>query len=299
MAIPVPITADVGSASTDSWALLSASRPGVRARLAQQNTTSTCRSSGYLWRTTDTLLSQIQDGTVVPAWSKDSWIDHPAGSAALWLHLSASQVDDSYFDDKVIESDTRADSTSVAHYVFGDGSDDYPTVDLGNENDGKVFQFYCKAIDSLPTADNAHLKFHSHPYESDVHDSDTTPTGTDDVVLVRNNPSLTGSLFSAEFSSQLTVDKWCLVTLFKEDFTKAGGALWSRISAGKFQMVHVGGNTSEKARFSSLYFGDPADAPMKSVTHISRKVVDDTPLVLSLDAPPSTDADVKGIVVVR
>jgi hypothetical protein len=208
------------------------------------------------------------------------------------MHLRAAQVDDYFFDEQVIETDTLTDSTSVAHYVFGD-DEDGSHVDLGNENDGKIFQFYCKPIGLLPT--NAWVQFHSFPYESDLHDDEVTPLGADDTTYVQNNPS--SEFYRVDFLAQLTVDEWNLVTLYKEDFTATGDPLWSRMTICRFHFFYSGNVTSRKARFSSIYFGDPLDSHINSAGIITRKMVDTKPVVLSLDAPPSTDADVKGIVV--
>jgi hypothetical protein len=311
-AIAVPCCVQAKTGVDRAFAILATDVPGVRARLAYNNTDPNVRSNGYLVRANSDITSQVQDGTVTPAYTAGQFVNHEDGSGALYDAQRAIAITDDYqWPAGVVStrSKTGGGPTGVINYVFGPGD----PQNLGNPNDGKIFSFYCRNDDEAD-GDNGHvsLEFASSPWWSDATDaySDVRVAAgdgdTDDFAAATSMvvDQIAGGHWGANFEPQLLTDKWSFVQLAKRDFTSyqdAGpdgaqqDARWDKIVQVRwnYYWYTTGAYT---ARVSSLYFGDPPDSEVNSIALIERPWEDDKPIVLSLDAPTASHANVKGLV---
>lgn len=309
VAIPIESKAPVGQ--TQSWVLVATSAPGVVVRLAQNNTTVTCRANGWLCRPEDGVFDVAgQSGAVTPAFETLKWLNHSNSPAVNWDAVRAALVNDpeGNFAQQVIETvsvgDDPTDFHSVARYYWGRDAH----IDLGNEGDGKIFSFWVRNESTLITPDGSSsgILFRCRPYDETETDAESE-VGTDgtpsDTQFTRDG--FTGGYFSYSGQRyydrlQLT-DRWQLISLDKKYFVNNSNGLWSRVTA--FEVSHVfadnNGGAGYKSWFSSVYFGDPPWSQVDAVALIPWRSYLGRSAVLSLDAPADSDCVVEAMVMLK
>ena len=108
-------------------------------------------------------------------------------------------------------------------------------------------------------------------------------------------------MMSYAFHGRLSDNAWTLVRIYKTDFIKTTGAVgnptWGRITGMSFEWSWTTAN--ETSLVTGVYFGDPAEATIRSVSALNYKAVNAKPITLSLDAPSDSDAEVRALVVAR
>lgn len=258
-----------------TYLLLAADRPGVRFRLASGEGSPTCRSNGLLV----TGAEEIFQGTAAsPYWEPGQWINKADPSQLKFAQETDQPV--SYGDTSWVSSNAGG---SAEQACFNWGKSGY--VDLGRPADGKVFVFWIKISSqvSSPTLVLSCYPFSAIYNDDTIADADGATTQAaivDDAALINN--------FQYDFTAQVELEKWCLVTVKKTDFSTTGNPLWNRVT--QLRITNQLGGIS--VRGTGIYFGDPPDSLINSVRVLSVDTTTRTALNLSLDAPQDSDANV-------
>lgn len=298
--VRIPLTNDFEGTGAEGYILVTTSRPGVIVRIDQDGTDPDVEPGGHLMDVSADILSQYQDGTVFPCYVVGQWQNHTRGSALGYQHLMVTSAANRSFAANIIELPTdyslnpplEVDNTAVAQMVWG--VDDYKN--LGNIADGKIFQFWFYGVD-VATITQAYLSFYSYPFDdehTDTESDDGTSGTVNDNQMAKNQPILPA--FDYDFASQLVESRWTLVTVHKKDFTARNhasgwGPRWDRMTLGRIHIAYSV-NKDVSCKMGSVYFGDPCWMRVDIATLIPYTAVNTKPVVLSLDAPPGTDADV-------
>lgn len=267
--------------------------PGVIYRIASNPSSPNPLTSGWLLKGDETILSQVQDGATTPVFTvPGSWIDHQVGSAASFNRASAvaaaaESTDVVRRSGNVLTSTDKNAGAGSFNFVWG--VDDF--VDLGAEDDGKVFQFWLRdGAAAERSANHPEVFFSSYPYNENQRDAEVTSSGgpTDFTVVDDNTPGLI-DFFSFVLPAVTTsTTKWSVYHVRKSDFTKTGNPLWSRITQMRIHTSHTTPpNVAHTDYLAGVYFGDPPDgimnvAVMKTHYH---SVSTTNPMVISLTAP--------------
>jgi hypothetical protein len=308
-AVPIPIENKFPGTGLNSWVLVAASAPGVVARLAQQNTSETCRDSGYLCRPQDGVFDVAdQDGTVFPCFQTGKWQNNSGTPTGTYDAINAALVADPQgnFAQNVIRftsvADDPTDYHGVARYYWG--RDD--SVDLGNPSDGKIFAFWVMCEDATlaaPDGSSSGIYIRSYPYTGIITDAEAEAgilgTPTDEIIAREGfTPGLHEYSGQNYFDRIQTANRWHLIVLDKSEFTTTFNGIWDRITTLEISHVHAdnNGNAGYNSWLSSVYFGDPPWSKIDAVGLFPWRADQNQPAVLSLDAPYDKDVQVEAMV---
>jgi len=272
----------------NSAILVATNRPGVIARIGYNNTTRTCRPSGWLARPTDGITEYTDND---PAWVNQTW--HWRDGTGYWGKVE--EYAHPRVSTNLLKGTTAGPTYGVLiefTYVWGGVNH----VDLGRPDDGKIVQFLLQA--STNNLDEAKVVFTSWPYKDDQRESQAAAAN-----LIDNVPTHSGYYSSlpgprAEISllnNRLVSDQLTLITCRKRDFIEYDNFSWQRVT-GMQVRCHYSTNPAgfyPLAYLGSVYFGDPAESHVRSVAVIPWVAGYQKDAVLSLDAPADSDADVE------
>lgn len=288
--------------------------PGVLCSIGQNSTDYNVRSSGWLLTGTEDRLSQAQSGLVTPVFTSGGcWLNHLPASVAAYKWIKCFQYtrdptlheQQFHYGGDYVRAETDVDAGDagnpnvIAAYIWGRNN----YVNLGTVNDGKLFQFWFSPDTPLEAANMTYkLQLISYPFSTGLPD-DEIPAAlgvTTDVEVVKY--ATQAPYFEASFQTQLdSTYKASLVTLKKSDFSRVGWVtggetrypVWSRIT--QLRILGLAGAYSPPAgkfTFSAIYFGDPPDAEVNSVSLFTRKLTSRQGVTVNLQGPSDRAATV-------